>query len=58
MKRHHDHDYSYKNNNNNKKHLIEVVAYSVRGLVHYYHGGEHGGVQTDMGLEKELLATC
>lgn len=37
VKRYHD-MVSYKG-----KHLIEVVAYSFTGLVHYHHGGEHGG---------------
>ena len=40
VKRHHDHNNSYKG-----EHLIRV-AYSFRGLVHYYHGrwqaGGHG----------------
>jgi hypothetical protein len=27
------------------------LAYSFRGLVHYHHGGEHGGTQADMRLE-------
>jgi hypothetical protein len=27
------------------------LAYSFRGLVHYHHGGEHGGVQADTGVE-------
>ena len=30
------------------------MSFSFRGLVHYHHGGEHGGVQADMVLEKEL----
>ena len=54
VKRHHDHGNSYKG-----KHLIEVVAYSFRGLIHYHRGGGHGGelcsVQTDMVLELRLL---
>ena len=29
------------------------LAYSFRGLVHYHHGGKHGGVQADVVLEKE-----
>jgi hypothetical protein len=28
------------------------LAYSVRGLVHYHHGGKHGSVQADMMLEE------
>lgn len=28
-----------------RKHLIEVVAYSFRGSVHYHHVGKHGSVQ-------------
>ena len=34
-----------------RKHLIEVVAYSFRGPVHYHLYGEHGGVQADTVLE-------
>lgn len=30
------------------------LAYSFRGLVHYQHGGKHGGKQADMVLGKEL----
>ena len=30
------------------------LAYSLRGLFHYYHGGKHGSVQADMELEKKL----
>jgi hypothetical protein len=30
------------------------MAYRFRGLVHYHHGGKHGGMQTDMVLEKKL----
>jgi hypothetical protein len=30
------------------------LAYRFRGLVHYYHGGKHSGLQADMMLEKEL----
>jgi hypothetical protein len=29
-------------------------AYSVRGLVHYCHGGKHGCIQADMLLERSL----
>ena len=46
VRRHHDHGDSYKGN-----HLIEVVAYSFRGSVHYHHGREHGGMQADVVLE-------
>ena len=45
VKIHHDHDNSYK-----VKHLIEVMAYSFKGLVHFHHSEEHGGVQADMVL--------
>ena len=31
---------------------------SVRGFVHYHHSREHGSVQADMVLEKELKALC
>ena len=48
MKRHYDHGNSYK-----EKHFIEV-AYIFRGLVHCCHGGKHGGMQTDIVLEKQL----
>ena len=50
MKRHHDHDNSYK-----QRHLIDLVACTFRGLVHYQHSEEHGDRQTEMVLEKELL---
>ena len=30
------------------------LAYSFRGLVHYYHGVGHGSMQVDMMLQKEL----
>ena len=46
VKRHHDQGNSYKEN----IYLIGV-AYSFRGSVHYY-GGQHGGKQVDMVLEK------
>ena len=48
VKRYYDHSNSYKG-----KYLIGV-AYSFRGVVHYHHGGRHGGVQAHMMLEKEL----
>jgi hypothetical protein len=28
------------------------LAYSFRGLAHYYHGREHDGMQADMVMEK------
>lgn len=31
-----------------------MMDYSFRGLVHYCHGAEHGGMQGDMVLEKGL----
>ena len=37
-----------------KKHLIGM-AYGFRGLVYCHQGREHGGVQADAVLEKELL---
>ena len=30
------------------------MIYSFRSLVHYHHGPEHGGIQADVSLEKEL----
>jgi hypothetical protein len=30
------------------------LAYSFRCLVHYYHIGKHGGMQTEMVLERKL----
>ena len=36
-----------------RKHLIEVVAYSFRGSVHYHHDRKHGSNQTVV-----VLATC
>ena len=41
VKRHRGHDNFYK-----RKHLIG--ADSLRGLVHYHHGGKHGGTRADM----------
>jgi hypothetical protein len=35
------------------KHFIGAGSW-FRGLVHYHHGGNHGGMQTDIMLEKEL----
>ncbi|KRY69826.1 hypothetical protein T11_7611, partial [Trichinella zimbabwensis] len=35
-----------------KKSISLGLAYSSRGLVHCHHGGEHGGRQADMVLEK------
>ena len=37
-----------------KDNIYLGLAYSFRGLVHYYHGRKHGNVQADMVLEKEL----
>ena len=49
MKRHHGHHgNSYKG-----KHLIGADL-QFRGLVHYPHGGKHGGMQADMMLGKYL----
>jgi len=48
VKRHHDHCNSYKG-----KHLI-VAGLQCRDLVHFCHGGKHGGMQADMVLRKEL----
>jgi hypothetical protein len=31
-----------------------VLAYGFRSLVRYHHGREHGSIQEDMVLEKEL----
>jgi hypothetical protein len=36
----------------NGKH--EIITYSFRGLDHYHHGGNHGSIQADMVLEKNL----
>ena len=47
MKRFHD------QGNLTKDNISLGLAYSLRGLVHYHHGGKHGGVQADMVLEKE-----
>jgi hypothetical protein len=46
VRRHHDQGNFYKGN-----HLIGL-AYYVRGLVHYYHGGKHGSMQADLMLEE------
>jgi hypothetical protein len=49
VKRYHDHGNSYKG-----KCLVEV-GLQFRGLVYYScHGGEHGGIQAEMVLEKYL----
>ena len=43
-------------NSGEGNHLIEVVVYSFRGLVHYHHWGKQGSMQAaDMVLEKEQL---
>ena len=49
VKRQHDHVKSYKG----KLLIGTALAYRLRGLVHYHHGGEHGSMQADMVLEKE-----
>ena len=46
MKRHHDHGKSYKG-----EHLIGT-GLQFKGVVHYCHVKKHGGIQTDMVLEK------
>lgn len=43
MKKHHDHGNSLK-----EKHSV-VAGSQFRGLVHYYHGGKHGGIQARRG---------
>lgn len=48
LRRHHDHNNSYKEN------ISLGLVCSFRGLVHYPRGGERGGLQTDMVLEKYL----
>jgi hypothetical protein len=40
-----------------KKSFSWHLAYSFSGLICYHHGGEHGGTQADMVLQKELRAT-
>lgn len=37
-----------------KKNISLVMDYSFRGLVQYHHGAEHGGIQGDVVLKKEL----
>lgn len=44
VKRHCEHHNSYE-----EKPLVGVGLH-FRGLVHYYHGGKHGGMQADMVL--------
>ena len=46
MKRHHDRSTSYKGS-----HFIGA-GLQFRGLVHYEHGGKHGGTQLDVVLEE------
>lgn len=46
MKRHHGNSY--------RKAFNWGLVYSFRGLVHYHDGGEHGGTQVGMELEKLL----
>jgi hypothetical protein len=48
VKRYHGHNNSYKG-----KHLIGA-GLPFQYLVHYHHGGNHGSMQADMVLEKEL----
>lgn len=50
MKRHHDHSSSYKG-----KKLIGV-SLQFRDVVHFHHGWEHGDIQGDLVLERELRA--
>ena len=47
VKRHHDYSSCYKG-----KHL--GLAHNFRGVVHYCHGRNHGSMQADVVLEKEL----
>jgi hypothetical protein len=37
-----------------KDNIYLGLAYNFRGLVHYHHGKQHGTMQVDMVLEKEL----
>jgi hypothetical protein len=48
VKRHHD-----RGNSSKGKHLIGA-SLQFRGLVHYHHGGKHGGMQADTVLEEQL----
>ena len=48
MKRHRDHATLIKGN------ISLQLAFSVKGLVLYCHGGKHGSMQTDTVLETEL----
>ena len=48
LKRHYDYSKSCKG-----KHLF-VASLQFRGLVHYCHGGKHGGTQADMVLRRQL----
>ena len=47
VKRHYDHRKSYKE-------MFDCGGLLFRGLEHYHHSGEHGGVQADVVLEKDL----
>lgn len=47
MQRHHDQGNSYKG-----KYLIGAGS-EFRGLFHFHHGGKHGHVQADMGLQEQ-----
>jgi hypothetical protein len=35
-----------------KDNISLELAYRFRGSVHYHHGGKHGSVQADVGLEE------
>ena len=48
VKRHHDPRNIYKGKKINSDWLT-----GFRSLVHFHHGGKHGGMQVDMVLEKE-----
>ena len=37
-----------------KANISLLLLFSLRGSVHYHHGGKHGSMQADMVLEKEL----
>lgn len=48
VKRYHGHSNSYK-----RIHLVRA-GLQFTGLVHYHHGGKHGGMQAGMVLERYL----
>lgn len=50
MKRHHGCGSSHKAFN-------WELAYGYRDLVHYHHGGEHSGMQSDMVAESSISAS-